>query len=147
MLVCFCGHTGSGSGVGARYNFRQWLMTHNLRGANAPRGSLKLARLPHAKGRLAARPQFAHHVSVAFCAQPFTPGELVMDWQEAAVVRRTYAKRVVNVVKAGNPRLEAAFAAISREQFLGPGPWQIIRNGIGPTEGSSHRRKRAPLSG
>ena len=35
-----------------------------------------------------------------------------MDWQEAAVVRRTYAKLVVNVVKAGNPRLEAAFAAV-----------------------------------
>ena len=46
----------------------------NFRGANAPRGSLKLARLPHAKGRLAARPQFADHVSVAICAQPFTRG-------------------------------------------------------------------------
>ena len=37
------------------------------------------------------------------------------------VVHRTYAK--------GNPRLESAFAAVSRERFLGPGPWQIMRNG------------------
>jgi len=49
--------------------------------------------------------------------------------QESAVVRRTYAKLVVTLVKAGNPRLEAAFAAVSRERFLGPGPWQIMRNG------------------
>ena len=30
-----------------------------------------------------------------------------------------------------NPRVEAAFAAVAREDFLGPGPWQIVRCGGG----------------
>jgi protein-L-isoaspartate(D-aspartate) O-methyltransferase len=30
-----------------------------------------------------------------------------------------------------NPRVEAAFAAVAREDFLGPGPWQIVRWGGG----------------
>jgi protein-L-isoaspartate(D-aspartate) O-methyltransferase len=30
-----------------------------------------------------------------------------------------------------NPQVEAAFAAVAREDFLGPGPWQIVRWGGG----------------
>src|SRR5467141_287436 len=30
-----------------------------------------------------------------------------------------------------NLRVEAAFAAVAREDFLGPGPWQIVRWGGG----------------
>jgi protein-L-isoaspartate(D-aspartate) O-methyltransferase len=30
-----------------------------------------------------------------------------------------------------DPRVDAAFAAVAREDFLGPGPWQIVRWGGG----------------
>ena len=30
-------------------------------------------------------------------------------------------------VSGDTPRVEAAFAAVAREDFLGPGPWQIVR--------------------
>src|SRR6202140_4077673 len=31
----------------------------------------------------------------------------------------------------GDPQVEAAFAAVAREDFLGPGPWHIVRGGGG----------------
>src|ERR1700719_4280642 len=31
----------------------------------------------------------------------------------------------------GDPQVEAAFAAVAREDFLGPGPWHIVRWGGG----------------
>ena len=33
-----------------------------------------------------------------------------------------------------DPRVEAAFAVIARQDFLGPGPWQIMRWGGGYRE-------------
>lgn len=49
--------------------------------------------------------------------------------QELAIIRRAYAKQVLGWLSAGDARLEAAFAAIPRERFLGPGPWPIMRYG------------------
>jgi protein-L-isoaspartate(D-aspartate) O-methyltransferase len=46
---------------------------------------------------------------------------------ELDIVRRTFAKHVLAEVQVSNPRLEAAFAAVRREDFLGPGPWVIPR--------------------
>lgn len=46
---------------------------------------------------------------------------------ELAIVRRAYAKQTMAAARILNPRIEAAFAAIPREDFLGPGPWQIMR--------------------
>jgi protein-L-isoaspartate(D-aspartate) O-methyltransferase len=46
---------------------------------------------------------------------------------ELDVVRRAFAKQVLAEVQVGNPRLEAAFATVRREDFLGPGPWVIPR--------------------
>ena len=46
---------------------------------------------------------------------------------ELAVVRRAYAKQVLAEVQVSSPRLEAAFATVRREDFLGPGPWVIPR--------------------
>jgi len=47
--------------------------------------------------------------------------------------RAFYAK----LVAGSDARVEAAFAAIPREQFLGPGPWRIFtRNGTIPTPSS-----------
>ena len=47
---------------------------------------------------------------------------------ELAVVRRAYAKQLLASVGLNNPRLEAAFAAVERERYLGSGPWPILRH-------------------
>jgi protein-L-isoaspartate(D-aspartate) O-methyltransferase len=48
------------------------------------------------------------------------PGEL-------EIVRRAYAKQVMAAAGIADARVEAAFAAVRREHFLGPGPWPILR--------------------
>jgi protein-L-isoaspartate(D-aspartate) O-methyltransferase len=53
-----------------------------------------------------------------------------MTEAELAVVRRAYAMQVLSAVGVVNPRLEAAFATVPREAFLGVGPWQIFRWGV-----------------
>lgn len=46
---------------------------------------------------------------------------------ELAIVRRAYAKRIMAAAGVADPRVEAAFATVRREHFLGPGPWPILR--------------------
>jgi protein-L-isoaspartate(D-aspartate) O-methyltransferase len=54
--------------------------------------------------------------------------------QEIATIRRAYAKQVLASVQVHDARLEAAFAAVERERYLGPGPWSILRtSGYMPT--------------
>jgi protein-L-isoaspartate(D-aspartate) O-methyltransferase len=48
-----------------------------------------------------------------------------MTEAELAIVRRAYAKQMLAVFGVTNPRVEAAFAAVRREAYLGPGPWPI----------------------
>ena len=50
---------------------------------------------------------------------------------ELAVVRRAYAKQIMAAAGVADRRVEAAFAAVRREHFLGPGPWPILRWGRG----------------
>ena len=50
-----------------------------------------------------------------------------MDQTELAIVRRAYAKQIMAAAEISDPRIEAAFAQVRREDFLGPGPWPIIR--------------------
>ena len=50
---------------------------------------------------------------------------------EPKIIRRAFAKQVLAACGIRNPRVEAAFAAVVREDFLGPGPWQIVRWGGG----------------
>src|SRR5260370_39041982 len=50
---------------------------------------------------------------------------------ELAIVRRAYAKHVMAAAGVADRRVEAAFAAVRREHFLGPGPWPILRWGRG----------------
>jgi protein-L-isoaspartate(D-aspartate) O-methyltransferase len=45
---------------------------------------------------------------------------------ELAIVRRAYAKQIMVPLNASDPRVEAAFAVVRREAFLGPGPWPIL---------------------
>ena len=51
-----------------------------------------------------------------------------MDTQaELRIVRAAYAKQVLAAAGVDNARLAQAFAAIPREDFLGPGPWLVRR--------------------
>ncbi|MFW2234367.1 protein-L-isoaspartate O-methyltransferase family protein [Rhizobium sp. CRRU65] len=50
---------------------------------------------------------------------------------ELAVIRRAYAHQVVATAATTNPRIEAAFATVPRENFLGAPPWQIANLGGG----------------
>jgi protein-L-isoaspartate(D-aspartate) O-methyltransferase len=53
---------------------------------------------------------------------------------ELAIVRRAYAKQIMAGFGVVDRRIEAAFAAVKREDFLGRGPWQIMRGrGYVPT--------------
>jgi len=46
---------------------------------------------------------------------------------ELGIVRRAYAKQVMAAAMVGDERVEAAFAAVRREAYLGPGPWPVLR--------------------
>lgn len=46
---------------------------------------------------------------------------------DLAIIRRAYAKQVRDAAGFGDPRLERALAEVRREEFLGPGPWGIMR--------------------
>jgi protein-L-isoaspartate(D-aspartate) O-methyltransferase len=48
--------------------------------------------------------------------------------EDLDIVRRAYAKQVMAAAGVDNARVEAAFAAVRREDFLGPGPWPILRS-------------------
>jgi protein-L-isoaspartate(D-aspartate) O-methyltransferase len=44
---------------------------------------------------------------------------------DLAVVRRFYAEEIATVAGVDSPAIVEAFAAVPRERFLGPGPWQL----------------------
>jgi hypothetical protein len=71
---------------------------------------------------------------VAECANR-QPSRHCMDRaDELVIIRRAYAKQVLASVGLNDPRVEAAFAAVERERYLGPGPWPILRSfGYVPT--------------
>jgi protein-L-isoaspartate(D-aspartate) O-methyltransferase len=50
---------------------------------------------------------------------------------EQEVIRRAYAKQIMAASGVSNRRIEAAFASVKREDFLGRGPWQVVRWGCG----------------
>ena len=52
-----------------------------------------------------------------------------MNATELTTLRRAYARHVAFASRTDDSRLEAALAAVRREAFMGPGPWEI---GIGP---------------
>lgn len=45
---------------------------------------------------------------------------------DIAALRRYYAEIVVPTMVEGRARLVAAFAAVPRERYVGPGPWQVL---------------------
>jgi protein-L-isoaspartate(D-aspartate) O-methyltransferase len=46
---------------------------------------------------------------------------------ELTIVRRTYAKQIVHAARATDPCLDVVLATLRWEQFLFPGPWQLMR--------------------
>jgi protein-L-isoaspartate(D-aspartate) O-methyltransferase len=50
-----------------------------------------------------------------------------MDQEELAIIRRAYAKIVLANADVDDARVGAAFTAVRREHFLGPGPWPMLR--------------------
>ena len=50
-----------------------------------------------------------------------------MEQEELAIVRRAYAKHVLANADVDDAHVEAAFAEVHREDFLGPGPWPMPR--------------------
>jgi protein-L-isoaspartate(D-aspartate) O-methyltransferase len=50
-----------------------------------------------------------------------------IEQEELAIVRRAYAKHVLANADVDDARVEAAFAEVRREHFLGPGPWPMPR--------------------
>jgi len=50
---------------------------------------------------------------------------------ELAAVRAAYARKTLEIAKVDDPALQTAFAAVRREDFLGPGPWPLFRFGDG----------------
>ena len=46
---------------------------------------------------------------------------------ELRIIRAAYARQILAAARVEDPRLEAAFGAIPREDFLGPGPWPMLR--------------------
>jgi protein-L-isoaspartate(D-aspartate) O-methyltransferase len=51
-----------------------------------------------------------------------------MDRQsELRIIRAAYAKQILATAGVDNARLDAALGVIRREDFLGPGPWPILR--------------------
>src|SRR5689334_17488415 len=50
---------------------------------------------------------------------------------ELEIIRRAYAKQIMAAAGVSNRRIEAAYASVKREDFLGRGPWQVVRWGRG----------------
>ncbi|MBO0766220.1 MAG: methyltransferase domain-containing protein [Hyphomicrobiaceae bacterium] len=48
------------------------------------------------------------------------------DATRLAIIRQAFAQRLSFETGILDPRVEAAFAAVPREDFLGPGPWQTV---------------------
>lgn len=52
---------------------------------------------------------------------------MVSDEERLSIVRHAFARQILAVAGiADNPALEAAFAGVPRESFIGPPPWQIV---------------------
>src|SRR5680860_422110 len=46
---------------------------------------------------------------------------------ELGIIRAAYARQILAAARVRDPRLEAALSAVRREDFLGPGPWPVLR--------------------
>jgi hypothetical protein len=61
---------------------------------------------------------------------------------EQEVIRRAYAKRIMAAFRVSDRRIEAAFASIKREDFLGRGPWRALGTWL---RADTNSQSRVPL--
>jgi len=66
--------------------------------------------------------------ATAVPAAPATPAvqPRMTDPAELAIIRRAFGRQIAALAGVTDPRIEAAFASVPREQFLGLGPWQVL---------------------
>jgi protein-L-isoaspartate(D-aspartate) O-methyltransferase len=58
----------------------------------------------------------------------FEQRQLMDRQRELSIIRAAYAKQILATASvAGDARLEAALSATRREDFLGAGPWWMLR--------------------
>ena len=57
------------------------------------------------------------------------------DNTDLEIIRRAYAKQIMAVLGVVDRRVETAFASVKREDYLGRGPWQMVRWGRGSMGG------------
>jgi protein-L-isoaspartate(D-aspartate) O-methyltransferase len=50
-----------------------------------------------------------------------------VEASELEIVRRAYAMQVMAAAGVEDARVETAFGAVEREDFLGRGPWPVLR--------------------
>ena len=55
-----------------------------------------------------------------------------MNDHDLSILRRAYARHIAFASRSDDPRLEAALADVRREDFMGPGPWEIGGGAGGP---------------
>src|SRR5580698_1089870 len=57
-----------------------------------------------------------------------------MDDARIARLRQAYADELARITPITYPPVAAAFAAVPRERFVGPGPWSIFGPGLEPSQ-------------
>ena len=62
-------------------------------------------------------------------SEPISSGQDVPDRSET--LRKAYAARIARLAGVADPRIEAAYAAIPREDYAGPPPWYVSGGGFG----------------
>ena len=68
----------------------------------------------------------AQHDIMALQERRFTEEGVRTAAEALEIVRRAYAKQVMAAAGVDDPRIEAGFAVVRREDFLGPGRWPIV---------------------
>jgi hypothetical protein len=58
---------------------------------------------------------------------PTVWGRDAHEKNELDIVRRAFAKQITAAAGVRDERVEPAFAAVTRKDLLGPGPWPIVR--------------------
>lgn len=117
-LEAVCAQHGLGdAGVYVRFVPFMAQIGHRAMRPGVPEAFEFLARAIQAHGISAATA--SPEAGVAATAMDFTPAEV-------AAVRRAFARQLGVMAGVVVPRLEAAFAAIEREKFLGAGPWSVL---------------------
>jgi protein-L-isoaspartate(D-aspartate) O-methyltransferase len=104
-------------GVYVRYMPFMAQVGHRTPSPGFPEAFEFLAKAIRAHGRPA--PTAAVAAGFVASSDDFTPAEV-------SAVRRAFARQLGVMAGTFVPRLEAAFAAVKREKFLGAGPWLIL---------------------